>query len=508
MTLLACWSACLARLSGQDDVVIGSPIAGRNRAELEPLIGFFVNTIALRLDLSGLPTVEQLLQRTKERVLEAQQHQDLPFEQIVEIVRPLRSTAHTPLFQVMFAWQNTPAGTLTLPGLQLESTSVADLVAAKFDLTLNLQEAGNRIIGGLEYATALFNHSTVERYLGYWKNLLRAMVQDDQQVVALLEMMSDAERAQLLEGWNETEREYPKDRCLHELFEDQVAKTPDAVAVVHGSEELTYAELNGKANQLAHYLRSVGVGPDVLVGICAERSLEMMVGLLGILKAGGAYVPLDPAYPRERLAYMLEDSAPALVLTQGGGGQALDGIAETVRVDLKADAGKWTRRSKSNPERMDGMSGGQLAYVIYTSGSTGRPKGVMVEHAGVCNLILAQNRAFEVTVGSRVLQFASISFDACIFETVMALCNGAAGDGSAGWANGPGLPGGGDPAQPGSVVQFVPTLLGMVMEQAGFAACRWAQAGVLWGGSAAGGVGRAVCRSAAGGGADQPVWTD
>ncbi|HEU4558058.1 MAG TPA: amino acid adenylation domain-containing protein, partial [Longimicrobium sp.] len=326
MTLLAGWAAVLARLSGQDDVVVGTPTANRGRREIEGLIGFFVNTLALRVELGGSPSVSQLLARVRERALEAQQNQDIPFEQVVELVQPARSLAHTPLFQVMFAWQNaSEGGRLELSGLELggvgpadsaDSAGAASEAAAKFDLSLTLGEAGGRIVGSVTYATALFEQATVERYAGYLRRVLAGMVAEADGQVERLQLLSADERARVVEEWNRTEAEFPGESCLHELFEAQVERTPTGTAVVFEGEELTFAELNARGNRLAHHLRSLGVGPDVRVGICAERSLEMMVGLLGVLKAGGAYVPLDPGYPAERLAYMLADSAPAVVLAQ------------------------------------------------------------------------------------------------------------------------------------------------------------------------------------------------
>jgi non-ribosomal peptide synthetase component F len=322
MTLLAGFAALLARLSGQDEVVIGSPVANRGRAEIEGLIGFFVNTLALRIDVSGSPSGAALLGRAKAVSLAAQEHQELPFEQVVEIVQPPRSLSHAAVFQAMFAWQNAPEGTLELPGLTL-SVLESGSAAAKFDLTLSLGEAGDEIAGSLGYATALFDHETIERWLGYWLRLLEAMAADDSQAVDRVALLGEAERHRIVEEWNATEAAYPAEKCIHELFEAQAARTPDAVAVVFGDERLSYAELNARANRLARHLIKLGVKPDDRVAICVERSLEMVVGLLATLKAGGAYVPLDPSYPAERLGYMLADSAPVAVLTHGAARAAL-----------------------------------------------------------------------------------------------------------------------------------------------------------------------------------------
>ncbi|WP_169730158.1 non-ribosomal peptide synthetase, partial [Chitinimonas koreensis] len=331
-TLLASWAAVLGRLAGQDEVVIGSPVAGRNRAEIEPLIGFFVNTLALRIDLAGEPTVAELLQRTQAQVLAAQQHQDLPFDQVVEAVQPLRSLSHTPLFQTMLAWQNTPAGELAMPRLTLTELDTAQ-TTAQFDLTLSLQESGDGIAGTLNYATALFDAATVQRYLGHWITLLTAMVADPTQPIDRLPLLDAAQRRQLLLDWNDTTvgeattaavaDRYPAEACLHHLFEAQAARTPDAIAVTFGAQRLRYAELNARANQLAHHLRAQGLGPDRLAAICVERGLEMVVAILAVLKAGGAYVPLDPAYASDRLAATLADSRPVLALVDEVGRAAL-----------------------------------------------------------------------------------------------------------------------------------------------------------------------------------------
>ncbi|HEU5415537.1 MAG TPA: condensation domain-containing protein, partial [Candidatus Angelobacter sp.] len=316
MTVLGGWAALLARLSGQDEVVIGTPVANRNRVEIERLIGFFVNTLALRLGVSNSFDVGELLAHVKSQAVAAQEHQGIPFEQVVEMVRPPRSLAHNPVFQVMFAWNSAPKGMIDLAGLQVSPFTAVPHEISKFDLTLLLQEEGNQIVGELEYATALYERSTIERYLGYFRTLLGAMVTNDSCKVDRLPILPQEERQQLLYEWNATEVEYPRDKCVHELFEEQVARTPDAIALVFEGNELNYAQLNAKANQLAHYLREQGVKPDSLVALCVERSLEMVIGILGIVKAGGAYVPIDPSYPAERLRFMIEASEPVVLLTQ------------------------------------------------------------------------------------------------------------------------------------------------------------------------------------------------
>ncbi|MES2940630.1 MAG: non-ribosomal peptide synthase/polyketide synthase, partial [Pseudomonadota bacterium] len=426
MTLLAGWAALMGRLAGQDDVVIGTPAANRNRVEIEGLIGFFINTLALRIDLRGDPGVREILQRVRTVSLEAQRNQELPFEQIVELVKPVRSLSHSPIFQVVFSWQNNAKGRLELPGLEVTPVGVSQQTA-KVDLTLNLGESDDRIVGGIEYATALFDHATVGRYAGHLRTVLRAMVADDTQAFHALPLLDAAQREQLLLDWNATDLPYPADRCVHELFEAHAAATPLATALVRGGERLSYGELDAQANRLAHFLRDLGVGPDVRVAICADRRPHLVVGLLAVLKAGGAFVPLDPAYPRERLDHMLADSDPAVVLVDALGEQALSGNGHGPRLLLDAQETPWADApADALPPQDLGLAPSHLAYVIYTSGSTGVPKGVMVEHRSVCNLSTAQTRAYAVDPDSRVLQFASISFDACVWETVMALCHGAA----------------------------------------------------------------------------------
>ncbi|HEX8431079.1 MAG TPA: condensation domain-containing protein, partial [Longimicrobium sp.] len=411
MTLLAGWAAVLTRLAGQDDVVIGSPTANRGRVEIEGLIGFFVNTLALRIDLSGSPTVAELLGRVKARALEAQQHQDIPFEQVVERVQPARSLAHTPLFQVSFAWQNTPRGTLELPGLSLTVLDRSS-ATAKFDLSLALHESDGRIVGGVEYATSLFDAATIERYLGYLRAVLSGMVADEHAPVERLPLLPLAERTRVVEEWNATDVSFPRE-CVHALIEAQVERTPEAVAVVHAGGSLTYAELNARANGLAHHLRGLAVGPDIRVALCAERGVEMMVGLLAVLKAGGAYVPLDPSYPEDRLRYMLADSAPAVVLTHGAPIGLFDGIEIPV-LDL-ARAEVWDGEPRTNPERGE-LGADHLAYVIYTSGSTGRPKGVMNTHGSLTNRLSWGLATWRIGADEAILCKTSLSFDGSVRE--------------------------------------------------------------------------------------------
>ncbi|MDB4948868.1 MAG: putative non ribosomal peptide synthetase protein, partial [Gemmatimonadetes bacterium] len=426
MTLLAGWAAVLGRLSGQDDVVIGSPTAGRGRREVEGLIGFFVNTLAVRVDLADGPTVAELLGRVKERTLGAQHHQDIPFEQVVERVAPARSLSHGPLFQVMFAWQEmTRDGGLALPGLEVGRVGAAPAdVQAKFDLSLNLRQAGDRIVGSITYATSLFERETVERWLGYLRRMLEQMAADEGRPVERLALLSADERSRVLDEWNGTDAPYPADACLHELIERQVERTPEATALVFEGELLTYAELNARANRLAHHLRSLGVGPDVRVGICLDRGPAMVAGVLAVLKAGGAYVPLDPGYPAERLAYMLADSAPAVVLTQARLRDRVEHAGVPV-LELDADVPAWASMPSTNPG-VEELRSHHLAYLIYTSGSTGRPKGVAIEHRNAVNLLGWAGSAFGDGELERTLFSTSLNFDLSIFELFAPLARGAA----------------------------------------------------------------------------------
>ena len=426
MTLLSGWAALLGRLSGQGEVVIGTPVANRGRNEIEGLIGFFVNTLALRMDVSGEPSISELLERVKQQALAAQQHQDIPFEQVVELVRPVRSLAHSPVFQAMFAWQNTPPGELALAGLEVKPLQLAARVMTKFDMTLSLQQVGQSIVGHLQYASALFERRTIERYVGYFRRLVEGMAVDEAELVDRLPLLSDQERQQVVYEWNDTMREYGSEECVHELFEQQVRRTPEAVAVVFGERRLSYGELNRQANQLARYLRKLGVKPDVRVGICVERGVEMVRGVLAVLKAGGAYVPLDPGYPAERLNYMLQDSAPATLLTQGH----LEGLFvkrdSLPTIDLAAENVPWKGEAESNLERIGvGLTAEHLAYVIYTSGSTGNPKGVAIEHRNAVNFIYWAQLSYASNVLEDTLFSTSLNFDLAVYECFVPLTVGA-----------------------------------------------------------------------------------
>ncbi|WP_224497203.1 MULTISPECIES: non-ribosomal peptide synthetase [Bradyrhizobium] len=426
MTVLAGWAAVLSRLSGQDDLVIGVPSANRGHREIEELIGFFVNTLALRLDLSGEPSVSELLERTRRTALGAQEHQELPFEQVVEIVQPPRALDHTPLFQVMLAWENNAVGSLDLPGLSVEAAG-EEIDQVKFDLELSLGEQGEEIAGTLAYATALFDQTTIERQRDYLLALLRAMAADAQQEVGRIELLSAAERTYLLEELNRTAAPYPADKCIQELFEAQVRKAPEAVALVYQDQRVSYGALNAHANQLAHHLIALGVKPDQPVAICVARSPLMVVGLLAILKAGGAYVPLDPAYPSARLRQVLEDAAPRLLLTDAAGRAALGDVGLDASVlELDAAAPAWASLPESDPDtRALGLTSRHLAYVIYTSGSTGTPKGAQNEHRAIVNRLMWMQNAYGLNATDVVLQKTPFSFDVSAWEFFWTLLEGA-----------------------------------------------------------------------------------
>ena len=383
MTLVAVFQILLHRYTGQDNIVIGTPIAGRTRSETESLIGPFTNTLVLHTDLSGNPTFRELLKRVREVILDAQVHQDVPFEHLVEELHIERNVAQSPLFQTMLSLEPSsptlPQG-WTLTQLHIETS------ASKFDLSLALDDQPEGLLGRLEYSTDLFDAETIHRMIGHWQMLLEGIVADSGQHIGMLPLLTEAERHQQLVEWNPTDAEYPKDKCIHQLFEAQVERTPDAVAVVFEDKSLTYRELNRKANQLAHYLQQLGVGPEVLVGIYVERSLEMIVGILGIFKAGGAYVPLDPAYPQERQAFKLADTQAKVMLTQQQLVEKLPPYEGYVTC-LDTDWEKIAQESAENP--VSAVTAESLAYVMYTSGSTGKPKGVLASHEIVVRLFEA-----------------------------------------------------------------------------------------------------------------------
>ncbi|QUP67808.1 non-ribosomal peptide synthetase [Pseudomonas syringae Cit 7] len=421
MLLLASFQTLLHRHSGQPDIRVGVPIANRTRAETEGLIGFFVNTQVLRAEFDLHTTFSELLQQVKQAALQAQAHQELPFEQLVEALQPQRSLSHSPLFQVMFNHQSqASADVRALPGLQVEAL-LPDSYPAQFDLTLNTAEHDGGLSAGLTYATALFDPRTIERMAGHWLALLQAICANAAQRIAEVPMLDMAERQQILHDWNATAADFPSEACLHSLIEAQVRATPDAPALVFATEQLSYVQLNARANQLAHRLRESGVGPDVLVGICVERSLELVIGLLAIIKAGGAYVPLDPDYPEDRLAYMMQDSGIGLLLTQTALLARLPVQVQSLCLDQDGD---WLEGySTANPVNLSHPL--NLAYVIYTSGSTGKPKGAGNSHRALVNRLHWMQKAYVLDGSDTVLQKTPFSFDVSVWEFFWPLMTGA-----------------------------------------------------------------------------------
>jgi len=421
MTLLAAFQILLHRYTDQDDLIVGTPIANRNRLEIEGLIGFFVNTLVMRTDLSGNPTFREVSQRVREVCLEAYAHQDLPFERLVEELHLERSLAHNPLFQVMFVLQNAPVQALGLPALTLSPVEV-DSGTVHFDLTLHIADTEQGLIGTLAYNSDLFEAATITRMLGHFRILLEAVVANPERRLSDLPLLSETERQQLLVEWNDTKTDNSNALCIHQLFEAQVERTPGAIAVVFEYDHLTYAELNRRSNQIAHHLRAAGVGPEVPVAICLEPSSEMVVGLLGILKAGGVYLPMDPAYPKERLAFMLEAAQVPVILTQERLIAALPEYDGKV-VCLDTDREVIARESEENPGVCTGPD--NAAYIIYTSGSTGQPKGVIVSHGSIAGHCADVHRYYDLDSDDRVLQFASLSFDLSLEQILPTLIVGA-----------------------------------------------------------------------------------
>ncbi|MCF3627071.1 amino acid adenylation domain-containing protein [Planktothrix agardhii 1801] len=421
MTLLAAFDALLYRYTGSSDILVGTPIANRNRSEIEGLIGFFVNTLVLRTNLADNPSFSQLLTRVREVAMDAYAHQDLPFEMLVEALQPERDLSHTPIFQVAFVLQNTPKSEIEMTGLKVTDLPLEN-TTAKFDLTLAMVHTDNALNGVWEYNTDLFDSGTIERLAGHFVNLLAGIVANPQAQISQLPLLTEVEQQQLLIEWNNTQVDYPQIKCIHTLFEQQAERTPDAIAVVFENQQLTYTELNGRANQLAHYLQKLGVKADTLVGICVERSLEMMVGLLGILKAGGAYLPLDPEYPQERLSFMLEDSQVEVLLTQN---KLVKLLAQNQEYIVCLD-GDWQNISQANENNLNiTITPNNLAYVIYTSGSTGQPKGVYCNHLGVVNLYTDFQTKKPLSVGDRCSLWTSLNFDVSVYEVFSALLSGA-----------------------------------------------------------------------------------
>jgi len=432
MTMLASFQALLSRITGQEDIVVGSPVEGRNRPEVEGLIGLFINTLVLRTDLSTNPSFRELLKRVRDVVLGAFAYQEVPFEKLMGELRSTRSLDRNTLFQVMLNFrQITIEQTIELPKLTVKKFPI-QMGVAKFDLILSVVERPESLSCSFTYNTDLFDATTIRRMLGNFQVLLEAIVTNPDQRLSALSLLTNSEQHQLLVEWNDTKTAVVPHRCIHELFQDQAEQIPEATAVLFDDERLSYWQLNRKANQLAHHLQALGVGPGVLVGLCMERSLEMIVGILGILKASAAYVPLDPAYPKERLDFMLEDTQVLVVLTQKKLAVELfddrilkmeDSDTRLNVVCLDSDWKTISRESEENPAV--NVSAEDLAYVIYTSGSTGRAKGVEITHRALANFVHHTGNALALQSDDRVLQFASISFDTAVEEIFPCLTRGA-----------------------------------------------------------------------------------
>jgi len=422
MTLLAAFQALLHRYSGQDSVLVGTPVANRGRVELEPLIGFFTNTLVMRADLTPATTGTELLQQVRDRSLAAFAHQNLPFERLVEELAPTRETSHQPVFQVMFALQNAAPGGLRLDGLEASPISV-ERDTTMFDLLLHVDEQPAGLYPLFQYNSDLFDEATVVRMAGHYRTLLAALAADPGRLIDSVDLRTEGERAEI-EGWNRTAKAFGPSAAhpAHVLIHQQAKRTPDAVALRFRGLALTYRELDLRSNRLAHRLRRLGVGPDYPVAICMERSLELVVAILGVLKAGGAYVPLDPDYPAQRIAYMVSDAAPQVILCQDA---LVDRLPEhdAQVVCLNGEDPNEALLPDSLPEvTVDPCN---LAYVIYTSGSTGRPKGVMVDHAGLTNRLLWLQDDYRLTPSDRLMQKTPFSFDVSVWEFLWPLMVGS-----------------------------------------------------------------------------------
>ncbi|YAG14349.1 Carrier domain-containing protein [Nostoc sp. DSM 114161] len=434
MTLLAAFKTLLYRYTYQEDIALGSPIANRNRSEIEGIIGFFVNSLVLRSDLSGNPNFRELLSRVREVTLGAYSHQDLPFEKLVEELHPERNLSQHPLFQVVFGFQNAPMSALELPGL-VPSFMNIDLKKTRFDLELHLWkcsddfrslwggswEYSEGLRGVIVYNTDLFERATISRMLKHFKTLLSGIVANPEQRVANLPLLDEFELHQILMEWNNTQADYPQNKCIHQLFEEKAQHYPDSIAVNFANEQLTYQELNTRSNQLAHYLKKLGVASEVLVGICIQHSIEMIIGLLGILKAGGAYVPLDPSYPQERINFMLEDAQVSVLLTQENLLEHFPDFSNQI-ICIDKDWKIINQEKEDNPK--SDLNSDRLAYVIYTSGSTGKPKGVAIPHKAV-NRLVCNTNYIKLSPSDIIAQASNTSFDAATFEIWGALLNGA-----------------------------------------------------------------------------------
>ncbi len=421
MLLVAAFKVLLHRYSRQDDICVGTPVANRRQEELEKIIGLFINTLVLRTDLSNNPTFRELLQRVKNVTLEAYAHQDIPFEMIVDSLQLDRDMSHTPLFQVMFILQNAPVKAHALPGVQLQQINV-DMGTSTFDLTFSISQSSQGMSVSVEYNTDLFDASTIKRMLAHYHTLLQSVVANPDERIGMLNILPEEERQKVLWEWNQTEEPRPEDLCVHHLFEYRALENPDAPAVAHLGRYLSYAELNQKANQLAHYLIRAGVQPEVKVGICMDKSLEMIVAVLGVMKAGGAYVPIDPAYPQERIAYMLEDSGVPILLTSAEVRASLPEFSGNI-IAMDAEWEEISGEADNNPAIP--MMPDNLVYMIYTSGTTGKAKGTMITHRSLVNAYFGWEKVFGLRNSKHAhLQMANFSFDVFSGDFVRALCSG------------------------------------------------------------------------------------
>ena len=420
MILLAAFDVLLAKYSGQDDIPVGTPVANRNRSETENMIGFFVNTLVLRADLSGNPSFTALLKQVKESTLGALAHQDVPFETLVEELQPERNMSHPPLFQVMFVLNNAPVAVLELAGLTFELIEIENKTA-KFDMVLNITERQNALTGKLEFNTDLYDRDTMERLIHHYLMLLKAVTERPESTVSELELLDKEEKNALLK-MARPPREYNESQCVHQMFEQTAAKTPTAIALRVGEEQLSYATLNKRVNQLAHYLLENGLRRGAFVGVCAERSVGMLVSLLAVLKAGGVYLPLDPNYPSERLNYMLEDAGASFLITQQKLLSTFQTEGRTV-ILLDVDHEKIAAKDAKNTEQS--VNKDDAAYIIYTSGSTGKPKGVIVAHQALADHCADMRDYYQLTPDDNVLQFAALNFDASLEQILPPLIAGA-----------------------------------------------------------------------------------
>ena len=421
MMLLAVFNVVLYRYTGQSDLVVGSPIAGRTFAELQPVVGFFANTLALRSDLSGDPTFGELLQRVRRTALEAYENQDLPFEELLAMLDVERDLSYAPLFQILFNMENLDDPRAETRELCFEEFGL-DRGMAPYDLAVEVVTTERGTSVKFNYSSDLFDDATITRLMGHLHTMLESVAADPKQRLSQLPMLTDAERHQLLIEWNDTRADYPTDACIHELFEAQVERTPDGLAVLYAGGELTFGDLNARANQLAHHLRTKGVGPEAVVAVALNRSPEAVIAFMAVLKAGGAFLPLDPNWPPERLAYMIQDSRAVIVLARGTLAAKLAGV-DLAEICLDLDVVDVTAGSRENPAPIAGSD--NLAYVVYTSGSTGEPKGVMVPHRCMVNYAWFRIAHLDLRSSDRKLQFGAPGTELFVAEVSVYLLSGA-----------------------------------------------------------------------------------